>query len=339
LRIDDWDINWQDRYLYQSPVTLPAGTRVSMSYVFDNTTGNPRNPDRPPVRARWGWRSSDEMADVWLQVVTNSDDDRARLAAGISRKMLTEDAIGTEVLLAREPDHINLRNDAAQIYLALGKPFEAFRHFAAVVRLQPDSAAAWFNEATALEALGRLSEAKARYRQALSRNPDYSPALNNLGALQLREGLVAEARDAFTRAINSDPANADAHANLGLVLIAGGQPDIGMVRVERALELKPALLAGLAPHAWLLAANADPTARRPEDALALAERIGRVTSDRAGALDLLAACQAAAGDFDRAVQTAGAALSAAPAGQSDLRDAIRDRIALYRSKRPYVLPR
>ena len=243
------------------------------------------------------------------------------------------------MLLAREPNHINLRNDAAQIYMALGKPWEAMLHFAAVVRLQPKSPAAWFNEGTAREAMGRPNEAKIRYRQALGFDPDYSPALNNLGALQLREGLVAEARDAFTHAVNSDPANADAHANLGLVLIAGGQPDAGMVRVARALEIKPELLAGMSPHVWLLAANADPTARRPAQALALAERIVRVSSDRAGALDALAASQAAAGDFQSAVQTAGAALAAAPAGQSDLRDAIRNRIALYRSGRPYELPR
>ena len=73
LRIDDWDINWQDRYVYASPVALPAGTRLSMTYVFDNSIGNPRNPDRPPTRARWGWRSTDEMADVWIQVITASD--------------------------------------------------------------------------------------------------------------------------------------------------------------------------------------------------------------------------------------------------------------------------
>jgi len=339
LRIDDWDINWQDRYLYASPVHLPAGTRLSMSYTFDNSISNPRNPDRPPGRARWGWRATDEMADVWIQVVTASDEDRARLGHEIARKMLMEDAVGVAVLLARQPDHINLRNDAAEIYMALGKPFEASMHFAAVIRLQPNSAAAWFNEGTALEAFGHVSEAKARYRQALRADPDYSPALNNLGALQLREGLVAEARDAFTSALNSDPANANAHANLGLVLIAGGQPEAGLLGVTRALELAPELLAGLAPHVWLLAANADPTARRPSDALALAERIVRVSTDRAGALDALAASHAASGDFLAAVQVAGAALAAAPVNRSEQRNAILERLALYRSGRAYVLPR
>ena len=142
LRIDDWDINWQDRYRYQRPVPLPAGTRITSTYVFDNSIGNPRNPDRPPARSRWGWRSSDEMADVWLQVRTTSAPDRARLRREITAKMLKEDAIGSEVLLEREPGHLHLQNDAAQIYLALGQPARALTHFEAARKLEPSSAAA-----------------------------------------------------------------------------------------------------------------------------------------------------------------------------------------------------
>ena len=41
---------------------LPKGTRLSMRYVYDNPPANPRNPEQPPRRARWGQRSSDEWA-------------------------------------------------------------------------------------------------------------------------------------------------------------------------------------------------------------------------------------------------------------------------------------
>jgi tetratricopeptide (TPR) repeat protein len=335
LGIDDWDINWQDRYLYQAPVTLPAGTRLSMSFVFDNTAGNLRNPDRPPVRARWGWRSTDEMADVWIQVATSSDDDRARLGRVIGEKMLAEDAIGTEVLLEREPDHIDLRNDAAQIDMALGRPAGALAHFEYVRTRQKASAPAWFNEGTALEALGRTADAAARYREAIRLDPDYSPAHNNAGALLLRAGRIDEARAAFERAVDADPANADAHANLGLSLIGAGQSDAGLGQLERALEIAPGLVGGLTPHVILLAAHADRSARRPAAAFALAERVARSATDRAAALDALAICHAALGRFDDAVRIAGAALSAAPAGS--LSAAIRARIALYQKQQPFVL--
>ena len=339
LRIDDWDINWQDRYAYVTPIRLPAGTRLSMAYVFDNSIGNPRNPDRPPARARWGWRSSDEMADVWIQVITASDADRAQLRRDISLKMLAEDTIGSEVLLEREPDHVNLRNDAAQIYLMLGQPAKALTHFERVRSLQPTNAAAAFNAGTALEALGRTVDAEMRYREALRMDANYSPAHNNLGAVLLRGGRLGEARAAFERAIASDPNNADAHANFGLTLIAGAESDQALVQIREALRLKPELLPGLTPHVWLLAAHADPKVRRPAPALALAQQIERVSSNRAGALDVLAVSHAAMGEFELAIQIAGAAVSAAPINPSDLRSAILERIALYRRGRAYILPR
>jgi tetratricopeptide (TPR) repeat protein len=201
--------------------------------------------------------------------------------------------------------------------------------------LQPGSAAAWYNEGTALEALGRTAEARARYRDALLRDAHYSPALNNLGALDLRDGRVVEARQAFELAVRGDPGNADAHANLGLVLIATADAELGLASIARALAQKPQLLGGLMPHAWLLAAHADPLRRRPEAALDLAQRILLVSPDRAGALDLLAACLAATGDFARAADTAAAAVSAA-AASADL-PAIRERLALYQRRQPFVL--
>jgi tetratricopeptide (TPR) repeat protein len=135
--------------------------------------------------------------------------------------------------------------------------------------------------------------------------------------------------------VRSDPANADAHANLGLTLIAAGRSDEGLAQIRQAIEQKPELWGGLTPHVWLLAAHHDPKARRSADALAFAERIVRVSTDRAGALDALAACHAALGHFDQAAQIAGAALSAAPTEL--LKRAIRTRIALYEKKQPFVL--
>ena len=337
LRIDEWDVRWQDRYLYQRPVALPAGTRLTATYVFDNSISNPRNPDRPPARSRWGWRSSDEMGDVWFQVRTASALDRARLRREVTTKMLAEDAIGSEVLLEREPAHLHLRNDAAQIYLALGQPSRALAHFEAARQLAPAAAASWFNEGVALEALGRTADASARYQEALRLDPGYSPALNNSGALLLREGRIDAARALFERAVAADPLNADAEANLGLALIAAGATDTGLARAEHAVTIKPELLPGMTPHVLLLAAHADPASRRPQQALALAERIALVNGDQAAALDALAVCQAALGEFERAVQTASAALVAAPAPSLALRDAIRERIALYRKHQPFVL--
>jgi hypothetical protein len=62
IHIGDWDFNWQGIYWYEKPVHLPAGTQVSMRYVYDNSEANPHNPYHPPQRVKFGYRTTDEMA-------------------------------------------------------------------------------------------------------------------------------------------------------------------------------------------------------------------------------------------------------------------------------------
>lgn len=67
--IADWDFNWQEQYRYQTPVSLPAETRLEMEFTYDNSDENPRNPNHPPKRVLWGPDLTDEMAGLHLQVI------------------------------------------------------------------------------------------------------------------------------------------------------------------------------------------------------------------------------------------------------------------------------
>ena len=277
LRIDDWDPAWQERYQYRVPVELPAGTTVHLEYTFDNTTANSRNPQLPPQPAEWGWRSHDEMGDVWLQVTAASPRDRDALARAARRKMQAEDAIGSEVLIAREPDRIDLRNDAAAIYMALDQPSEALRHFTAASRIHA-SASASFNVGVALEATGDRAAAAPHYRDAITRDPNHSGAHNNAGSLMMREGRIAEAHDAFARAVTANPDNAEARANLALTSIARRQPDEAEAHVMAALRLRPDRAPQYVQFVWLLASGADATQRRPAAACRIADAIVDATA-------------------------------------------------------------
>lgn len=66
LRISDWDFNWQDTYLYRQPIKLPKGTIIHAEWTWDNSAGNPRNPNSPPKRIRLGEGSNDEMSGLIL---------------------------------------------------------------------------------------------------------------------------------------------------------------------------------------------------------------------------------------------------------------------------------
>jgi len=236
--INNWDFSWQDQYRYNTPFWVPAGTKLEMEYEFDNSEANPRNPTHPPGRVGWGWRSSDEMADVWIQVMTRSEEDRVRLAADAGRKMAAEDVIGCETLVAREPDYVDLRNDTARLYLLLGEPRKALTHFAAVRRLKPQSPVARYNVAITLEALGRGGDAKGEYEAALMFDPQYSAAHNNLGSLLIAEGRIADARAHYERAVATGAANVEARNNLGAVLVAFKEFAAAIPHLQEAIRMR-----------------------------------------------------------------------------------------------------
>lgn len=69
LDIPRYDFNWQLRYDYAKPHFLPQGSRVKITAVFDNSPGNPANPD-PNKNVRWGQQTFDEMMIGYFEYYT-----------------------------------------------------------------------------------------------------------------------------------------------------------------------------------------------------------------------------------------------------------------------------
>lgn len=91
MKIDDWDLDWQDRYQFAKPVALPAGTTLYAEIIYDNSVDNPENPYSPPQPIKWGRESNDEMGAVTVQVVAKDERDRPELQRVVS-KSLTDSA-------------------------------------------------------------------------------------------------------------------------------------------------------------------------------------------------------------------------------------------------------
>ncbi len=300
IHIADWDFHWQHVFRFERPVHLPKGTTLTMRWVYDNSPGNPRNPEQPPKRARWGQRSSDEMGDLWLQVLTRSDADLVALTREFRAKAIAEDVNGYEAEIARHPDDAGLRDDAALLYLEIGRPGAAAAHFQKSLEIKGRSAPAHYNLGTALSVAGRLEEAVQQYRQALQIDPKY----------------------------------ANAHNNLGSIFLAQGKRDEALREYRETVRLQPQSASGLENLSWALATAPNPSPRDVADALDAAERAAGLTARRdARALDVLAAAYAAAGDFDRAQNAAAAALRLLPA--EPLATEIRQRLELYRQRRRF----
>ena len=74
LKIDDWDFNWQLAYRFAVPMILPKGTVLDVVAHYDNTDGNPRNPNKPPKVVRWGEATTDEMCIGFIMIAKKDQD-------------------------------------------------------------------------------------------------------------------------------------------------------------------------------------------------------------------------------------------------------------------------
>ncbi|HEY0686497.1 MAG TPA: redoxin domain-containing protein [Steroidobacter sp.] len=60
INIPVYDFNWQSTYDLAKPLTVPAGTRIVYTQVFDNSSQNKANPD-PNREVTWGEQTWEEM--------------------------------------------------------------------------------------------------------------------------------------------------------------------------------------------------------------------------------------------------------------------------------------
>jgi len=60
LDVPRYDFNWQLSYRLAQPLQVPSGSRLRATAWFDNSDGNPANPD-PSREVRWGEQTFEEM--------------------------------------------------------------------------------------------------------------------------------------------------------------------------------------------------------------------------------------------------------------------------------------
>jgi Flp pilus assembly protein TadD len=337
IAIADWDFRWQDVYRYARPIVLPKGTTIRMEFVYDNSAANPRNPHRPPRRIVWGQNTSDEMGDLWLQLVPRAMADFMVLSADVDRKRRDED-LAAYARLVRDDPRNPLRRDAlAMLYLQAGRGAEAAAELEESLKFNPESAPAHYNLGLALAMQRRFDAAAAEFREAVRLAADYAEAHNNLGAMLHFAGNLDDAARHYRLAASLRPDNAEAENNLGRLLSQQGRQEEALEHFRRALAVNPDHATALAGLAWVRATG-DSALRDPADAVSLAERADRLTGHQDPAvLDALAAAYAAAGAFDRAVETAQLARRAADAAQlPNLAAEIDGRLRLYQRRQPYL---
>lgn len=239
LLIKEWDFNWQGDYQYKEPVFLPAGSVLTMHYTYDNSADNVRNPNHPPRRVTYGLNSTDEMAELWLQVLPRHPADLAYLQRDFTRYVIERRMDRCRALLKEDPKNVKARVDLGQILLAFGRLGEAEAHLSRAVGLAPDSSDAHYYYGYAQLRQGRLAEAEGELKQALSLVPDRFDALHDLGLLYLKKRDPAQAEKLFRRAVEVYAYDATAQSNLALSLLQQKKIAEALPHLEHAVELDP----------------------------------------------------------------------------------------------------
>jgi Flp pilus assembly protein TadD len=255
IRIPEWDVNWQGVFQCRAPLFLPRGSVVSMRYHYDNSAGNPRNPNSPPKRVRSGNQSTDEMGHLWLQVLPRgAGDQRPALQEALLRHRIEkypDDGsahLGLGTLLLSRKDiagairHLRLAPESAQAHNNLGAALkiegqldaaaEAFRR---ALQIQPGYANARFNLGTTFAAQGRPEEAAAEFRHVFAAIPQDREARDQLTAILVGIGDAA----AYRELVALEPQNADYRNNLGILLVRTGNIAGAIEQFEAALQVNP----------------------------------------------------------------------------------------------------
>lgn len=238
LLIRNWNFHWQEFYRYAEPVALPRGTRVAMRITYDNSAGHQHHAGHTPARVLYGPRSSDEMADVWLQVIPRRSGDLRQLATDFVERQRAARVGSAERAVHESPGDATALNVLGTRYYAAGRLPEAIQAFSKALAVAPMSAEASHNLGTALLAQGKPREALPHLRAAATARPDDARVFFTLGNALRDSGRSADARRAFERSLALDPRSADAHNNLAVLDGAAGDFQSALAHLEQALALR-----------------------------------------------------------------------------------------------------
>jgi tetratricopeptide (TPR) repeat protein len=282
LWIRQWDFRWQDRYRYRSPVFLPQGTRLSMRFTYDNSAANSNNRNKPPQPVRSGPRSTDEMGQLWIEVVPRRAEDATLLNADFVRRSLVAAIASAELDVRLDPQVAAVHNVLATRYLQAGRAADARAQLEEALRLDPRHPEARSNLGVVLQAQGYLAEGMKHLRTAVQLKPKDDSVRFNLGAGLLAVGQTDAAIREFQTAIALNPENADAHFNLGVILGPRNQLDDAIAHLRRAVEINP--LNADAHHNLAVAYGLQ---SRLDEAIAEAQAAVRLKPDFAPAREML----------------------------------------------------
>jgi len=221
--------------------------------------------------------------------------------------------------------------------LGKGQVDDAILYCDRAVAMQPNDPDSQVALANALLQKKRIDDAIIHYEKAVAIRPDYFLARYGLGHALLEKGELDAAIAHSRAALSIQPNNADCRTVLAIALDEKGQTAEAIQHYEKALEISPQSVSALNNLAWLLATSSNGSLRNGTRAVQFAQRADQLAvGTNAVVLRTLAATYAEAGQFEKAVESAQAAMQVAQSQRAEsLINELQQQIALYELRLPY----
>ncbi len=227
--------------------------------------------------------------------------------------------------------------DQAMQLTEQGKNNDALVLWEKAAAIEPDNAKVQNGLGISLYAQGSAEDGIEHLREALRINPLSVESHYALGTFLLKQGHAEQALPEFQQAVEIRPHFASCEEAMATAYEDLGNYQAALAHWRRAHGIDSSRISATLGVAWLLATAPEPGIRNGREALSLAESANSLTSaEDPNVLDTLAAAYAEDNQFARAAALASQAMNLAAAqGNTDLASAIRERVRLYKSGKPY----
>jgi len=218
FQVQDWKPELGEMYRFVKPVELVAGTRLEVEMVYRELP-----TAAPALPIAWGPRASDEIGEVWVQLVTEG---QKPIIAERAALTLSQAASYHELALAIEAAEFQVKDD----HKDLQAPPELVGKYA---HLHAELALLYAD-------FGEIDTAESHANRAVALAPESAEAHASLGAVQVRKGHYFGAQESLEKAKALWPDDPQTWYNLGAVYFHYHQNRAEALKCyEKALELSP----------------------------------------------------------------------------------------------------
>ncbi|QTN33834.1 tetratricopeptide repeat protein [Akkermansiaceae bacterium] len=284
---------------------------------------------------------ADKAFDRCLELTTVPLDYMVLIAEHYERAGEKEQALKLfRQALEAQPGVASRHSKLGQLFVRRGEWVQALREFELADSLLPGNGTILFNLGRIHFENGDIKAAVGKLRDTLKANPFHLGARKQLGLILKKQGHFEEAENQLSMVVAQEPDEVDLRLHRAEARIALGRFDEAESDYRQALEISPNELNAALGLAWVLAVRPETTEGKRKEAVELARRVVQDTGrSSTGPLDVLAAALAATGNYEEAEICADEAWGLALLTKDqELAAAILDRLALYRNRKPYLLP-